>query len=256
MQWVKLDAGFFAHPKALAAGRDGRDLYLAALCWSAGQETDGLVPAHALGLVATLAGVADVDVAASRLVECGLWETDINGWVIHSYDEWQVTRDAKDLWRTKSRERMRKTREAAKDTSGSRVVRANTTRTEREPLPVEVEVDVDTSSSSGDQLSTPQHDPVDDEDEGPKQTADQRAAQALTHVARHLARTAKQPGPYAAAVIRAGVQLDELTQLAALHPGDNAAQLAARWHDQQHHGPSTCQHCQATSHTTERCPIQ
>ena len=40
MSWVKIDDQFFMHPKVIAAGRDARDLYLAALTYTAGQLTD------------------------------------------------------------------------------------------------------------------------------------------------------------------------------------------------------------------------
>ena len=66
MGWVKLDVGFFLHPKAIAAGRDGRDLFLAALCWSAQQVTDGLIPPSVVPMLGLLAGTTDADAAASR----------------------------------------------------------------------------------------------------------------------------------------------------------------------------------------------
>ena len=45
-RWVRLDADYFRNPKVLAAGRDGRDLHLASICWMEGKDQlDGLIPA-------------------------------------------------------------------------------------------------------------------------------------------------------------------------------------------------------------------
>lgn len=97
MTWVKLDDSFFRHPKARAAGKDGRALFLAACCWSASNLTDGHIPAASLGLVAS---EAEVKVStAERLVTVGLFHANGDGWVIHDF-----------LAFNKSRERVHKER--------------------------------------------------------------------------------------------------------------------------------------------------
>lgn len=114
MAWVKLDDGFFLHPKAIAAGRDARDVYLAALCWSNQQMTDGIIPAHTLPLIAALAGVADYDAAASRLVEVQLWHNHVDGWEIHGFLERQQAREQREEWLKRDRERKKAARDAKK----------------------------------------------------------------------------------------------------------------------------------------------
>jgi hypothetical protein len=101
MAWVKIDDQFFMHPKVIAAGRDARDLYLAALTYTAGQLTDGFVPAGALPLIAAMAGVPDAADLAARLVDVRLWEPTAGGYNIHDYHEYNP-----------SAEQVRATREA------------------------------------------------------------------------------------------------------------------------------------------------
>lgn len=248
--WLKLDVGFFSHPKALAAGRDGRDLYLAGLCWSAGQETDGLVPAHALALVAMLAGVPDPDQTASRLVEVGLWAHDPDGWVIHSYGDWQTTKAERDLWKSKERARKQRARTITKGDQTIDVVREVSARTTRGIRALDVDVEVDNSHQS--ETGYPQDDPqpVDDDDE--------RATEALRHLAGHLAQrhASSNPAGYARTVVRQAEQLPTLIALARRHPNDTAAQLAQRHLADPTPPPPQCDTCRATSHPTALCPME
>lgn len=94
MGWVRLDDGFFRHPKVLAAGRDARDLYLAALCYCGAGLTDGLVPVGALPILAVEAGVGKAAAAVNRLVAVGLFEEVPNGWRIHDYLAHQESADS------------------------------------------------------------------------------------------------------------------------------------------------------------------
>lgn len=125
MGWVKLDDGFFLHPKAVAAGRDGRDLFLTALCWSNQQMTDGAIPAHTLPIIGALSGVPDYDQAATRLVEVGLWENDVDGWVLHDFHGWQQSRAEREEWLAKDRERKRRARELKRTETAQRVPTAS-----------------------------------------------------------------------------------------------------------------------------------
>jgi hypothetical protein len=108
MGWVKLDDGFFLHPKAVAAGGAARTLFLSALCWSNQQMTDGVIPAPSLPLVAALGGVTDFEQAASRLVEVGLWHNHVDGWVVHDFLAFQQSRSHREEWLVKERERKRR----------------------------------------------------------------------------------------------------------------------------------------------------
>ena len=120
MGWVKLDDGFFRHPKAVRAGRDGRFLYLAALCWCSQQLSNGVTPAELLPMLAFDAGIAvdDAAAAADRLVEVGLWERIPEGWKVHDYEDHQRTREQVEHDRAQARKRQQKKRSTV--TSASR----------------------------------------------------------------------------------------------------------------------------------------
>lgn len=244
MGWVKLDSGFFLHPKALAAGRDGRDLFLAALCWSAQQETDGAVAAHALPMIAACAGVADADQAASRLVECGLWANTPGGWAIHGYEEWQTTRSERDAWR--ARERARKSKPPSPESSANlpRGIRAESgpvPRSRREEKRRE-----ETSLSDPTPNSSPQPSP---------QPGENRAHAALVVLGDLIAKQnrASNPTRYAASIVRNAEQLPALQDLAARNPDADPAQLAALLLG----GPTrpVCELCGALNHPATLCPI-
>lgn len=83
MTWVKLDDGFFRNSKSRAAGKEGRELYIAGLCYCAGSLTDGFIPTRDIGLVAAEAQVRPK--VAETLVMVGLWSKVDGGWRIPDY---------------------------------------------------------------------------------------------------------------------------------------------------------------------------
>lgn len=71
MAWVKIDDGFYANPKNIAAGKDGRALAIAALCWASAAGTDGRIP---VGYLPVLYAQAEVtDAASVTLLGLGIW---------------------------------------------------------------------------------------------------------------------------------------------------------------------------------------
>lgn len=85
MSWVKLDDQFFRHPKAIEAGKDGRALYIAGLCFCSSSLTDGWITAAALPHVATDAGVK---ISVARVLErVGFWEEMVGRWFVHDYHD-------------------------------------------------------------------------------------------------------------------------------------------------------------------------
>jgi hypothetical protein len=89
MTWVKLDDKFYAHPRAVAAGRDGRAASLAALCWPKAHLTDGIIPNAMLAQLAihALDRTTGGAKAASALVRVGLWHDEGEHWRIHDYHQ-------------------------------------------------------------------------------------------------------------------------------------------------------------------------
>lgn len=254
--WVKLDEGFFLHPKALAAGRDARDLYLAALCWSSQQQTDGLVPAHTLPLIASLAGVPDADQAAYRLCEVRLWENDPAGWVIHDFLAHQQSKEERETYRQRERDRKQAARDALKAQQVPEPVRPESARNpQRSPQDVrsrDQKRSDKTSSSSSSTSSHQQRQPdVDDDDQSKKLN------ETMDLVGQHLAATNGRSNPqgYAATVTRDTRRRDQMAELITANPHRDPAWLADE-HLGRQHPPDECTNCHALYHTADRCPLK
>lgn len=104
-QWAKLALNFFRHPKSRAIGKDGRELFLASICWSRQELTDGFVPTAQLPLLAAEAEVRPA--TAKTLVAHDAWHPVDGGWMIHDYGEWQQTRAHVEAEREKWRKQKR-----------------------------------------------------------------------------------------------------------------------------------------------------
>lgn len=97
MTWVKIDDGFFRHPKIRAAGRDARDLYLAALCYCNENLTDGFVPDYEVRRLSAEADTDDTNAALTSLCNPrsfgrSLWTTAPGGYIVHDYHDYQPSR--------------------------------------------------------------------------------------------------------------------------------------------------------------------
>lgn len=118
--WVFVDCGLWEDPRIIEAGRDGKDLFLAALGYCGANLTDGFVSAKALPVLAVKAMMsleAAMD-AADALVEQKLWTDAKGGWCVTRYMNWQRTRaeaeaerDRLIARRAKGRERIARWRE-------------------------------------------------------------------------------------------------------------------------------------------------
>lgn len=140
--YIRVDADFWDNPKAIAAGPDGRSLYLCALAWSRKQLTDGTVQAVVLPSLAFKTGlpIEAAQAAADRLVEVGMWKRTADGWEVHDYAEHQQTKADVDRQRSQWRKRQgdKRARDQEKEdghadvTGDSRVSHAGVTRPESE----------------------------------------------------------------------------------------------------------------------------
>lgn len=108
MTWVKLDDGFFLHPKMVSVSALAKILHVAALTYCAQQLTDGTVPQGATAIVASMAGVRRPEAALRELVAAGLWEQTPTGYAIHDYLDYNPSREQVLKERTGARERMAK----------------------------------------------------------------------------------------------------------------------------------------------------
>jgi 5-methylcytosine-specific restriction endonuclease McrA len=113
MTWFRVDDQFAHHPKARAAGVEGRALWLAAGTACAGQNTDGVVAPLVVKDSAYLAEV-DAVIAAAGLVTSGLWHDvktirrcercraiagrlEPGAFYFHDWLDYQLTRDVAKL---------------------------------------------------------------------------------------------------------------------------------------------------------------
>jgi hypothetical protein len=117
---VRLDVDYFANPKTLAAGRDGRDLHLASITWCARYLTDGHIPADAVTHIAHDAGLAQraVKRAVERAVEAGLWRVCEAGYELKDFVEMNGSRASVETQRDQWRARQRRARTSSPDSHG------------------------------------------------------------------------------------------------------------------------------------------
>jgi hypothetical protein len=116
MTWVKLDDGFFENAKVMRLTDRAVRLYLASLCLSNRNLTDGLItPQHRKVLYALTSSNAK---HAAELTTAGLWLNTDAGNVIRSYLEYQPSAADVKAHRAKAAERqaaLRRRRNEARD---------------------------------------------------------------------------------------------------------------------------------------------
>lgn len=83
MSWVRVDDKAWSHPKFASLSGNAVKLWLFALCWSNGHETDGHIPTQVLRIL----GGNKSDAAA--LCAAGLWIKIDAGWEIHDFLKYQ-----------------------------------------------------------------------------------------------------------------------------------------------------------------------
>jgi len=147
MSWVKIDDQFFSHPKVLRAGRDARDLYLAALTYCARFLTDGFVQEESLGQLASLAGIEDVTASVTALLTCDMWETCKGGYRIHDYLDYNPSAEQVKAKRVVTARRQEKYRSNAVGNASRNGVTNGVTNAAPLPVPLKGVDDKKTSST-------------------------------------------------------------------------------------------------------------
>jgi len=101
LPWVRLDTQFASNPKLLeltAAGRwRSAFVYVASLAYAGAHGTDGYIGESSLAFMHATKR------EAKELVTAGLWHTDVGGWQINGWDEFQISDDAAKDRREKAR---------------------------------------------------------------------------------------------------------------------------------------------------------
>lgn len=98
--FVKLDTGFWEHPKVLAAGEKAAVLYLQMLCYSKANLTDGYVPEAMLARF----GLRQVEARVTALAAAELIDWAEGGYRIAGWDERNRSRAEVDQIREKRRQ--------------------------------------------------------------------------------------------------------------------------------------------------------
>ena len=107
MTWLKLDDGFYDHPKFIDLSDAAMALWIKAAGYCSKHLTDGSVSPG----VAARFGSAD---AALELQSAGLWDGVDSGWVFHDWADYQPSRDEVLQGREASKRRVQEWRAARK----------------------------------------------------------------------------------------------------------------------------------------------
>lgn len=116
MTWVRIDDQFFFKPRARQAGKDGRALFWAGLCYCAANLTDGAIVKPSLPFVAAMAEVEQS--VADLLVEIGLWEDHGDRYEVVDYLTFQQSREQVVAEREAAAERKRRQRDKDRSSAG------------------------------------------------------------------------------------------------------------------------------------------
>lgn len=131
MAWVKIDDQFFFKPRSRQAGKDGRALFWAGLCYCATNRTDGRIVHDSLPFIAAMAEV-EQDIAQT-LVNVGLWSSDDEGFEVIDFLKFNPSRAQLEADAAAAAERQARSREKSRRDSQRD---SDVSSTAPSPLPV------------------------------------------------------------------------------------------------------------------------
>jgi len=111
VSWLKVDDGWWRHPKIIELSKPARSLWVMAGAWCADQLTDGHLPRGALKLV------DGTRKEASELVASGLWDVTEKGWRFHDWSMYQPSREQVLNDRAAAAERQKRARAKARESA-------------------------------------------------------------------------------------------------------------------------------------------
>ena len=269
--WVRMDDRWPYNRKIRSVEPLDRLMWAVSIAYASEQNTDGYLDPTMIEFVGVLAGVADTQAAAKRLLDACLWEQHDERVRVHDFLDFNPSKKERDAQKTAkaaagqlgglARARAQKPRSG---TTSSRT-QADAKQNASKPLAGNVPSSIEMTPSSSSRAphvrrssKAPKNTPTTtDDDDGA--ALDPRALAALEVVAEHLAATngARNRAGYARAVRDDEERRTQLAGLATLHPGRDVDWLA-REHLGQPHPPAPkpqCGNCRSTAHPTEECPI-
>jgi hypothetical protein len=111
MTWGKNDDGLHEHDKFRNLSATAIGIWTVTRSWSSQNETDGFIPADIVRRkVSQHARGHRSPKVAQELVDAGLWDVGIGGWMIHDFADWNETRAQKQARRTGDARRQRDAR--------------------------------------------------------------------------------------------------------------------------------------------------
>jgi hypothetical protein len=118
MGWIRFDNGIGNHRKALELSEHlylpALGLFLVSVAYCDQQRTDGFMPAKALPRIS----FGDYQLAADELVRVGLFETVQDGYQIHDYLDWQMSREQIEAQSKRQRDKALKRHHGPTDAAG------------------------------------------------------------------------------------------------------------------------------------------
>lgn len=134
MPWVKIDDGFYMHPKVIGLSPAAIGLHVCGLCYAADNLTDGHIPKAAIDRLTSARSAAKM---LDELEAAGMWIDEGQSWRIHDYLKYQPSRAKVLEEREQASERQRKAREkAAAKHASSDDDQSNVTHMSRRDRPV------------------------------------------------------------------------------------------------------------------------
>lgn len=130
MSWAKIDDRLWSHPKFLGLSLSAAGLWLFGLSYAASLERDGWFPGDALS---RLTVTPDCESSAHELVHAGLWLREPDGYRIHDFLKYNLSR--KQLTAQRKQAAIRKRRSRARHGVSPRGVTASVTGIPARPGP-------------------------------------------------------------------------------------------------------------------------
>lgn len=123
MQWMKVSAQLWRHPKWSSVSPQAKALWVTAASWCCENDTFGDV---SFQFLSNFSQISRPNKYALELVEAGLWEVADNGYRFHDWDDHNVSKTAWEQGKAATRERVKKHREKKSNTARNTVSNAVT----------------------------------------------------------------------------------------------------------------------------------
>lgn len=165
MTWVKIDDKIRTHPKLLKAGPVASWLWICGLSYCADYLTDGAIPVEAIESLGVPSRFKPRELA-TRLTAVGLWIQEPDGFRVHDYHKYQLSREEVDRIREARR---LAGQEGGRRSGAARRLKANGQANTKQVASILVEANEANGQANGKQNRTPYPYPSKDQEVIPQQ---------------------------------------------------------------------------------------